>query len=479
MNRAPILLLQMQRMGDLVLSFPLLAKLGEAYPDSPLWVIGEERFFKPLLPLSPRATYFSYANAPDMRAHSFTAVINLSFRPEAAALAGQSKTEARIGPWSDTEGRLFINGNWQLYRASLTHNNRYNRYHWADLNCLDALPPDLALCGERRLPRPLFLPDAGQSRRIGLFLGASEREKHPDPPFWAALAKLLLKKGYKPVLLGGEAENALAQATAEQLGAPHLNLAGRFSIAALARFIEELDLLITPDTGPMHIASGLGTPVLNLSMGPVNPWETGPSAPGHHILRPTLNCAGCWRCTKQQALCRDAFSHAKIASVIDALFAPENPALRSSMQRRTHGLELLRSARDGYGLYRLDAALAPKNNQAPQAREALSRFWQAWFGALFGLLPVTERTLAWKALQSLHPERAEELTAAAATLALKLARNFRSNPQAVLSSPQFWQEAKPLLHPLSGYIQMYVQNERGSRKAFAHALSLAEEAAGL
>ena len=485
MNKAPVLVLQMQRMGDLVLSFPLLAKLGEAYPGHPLWVVGEQHFFEPLLPLSPKATYFSYTNAPDSRAQAFAAVINLSFRPEAAALAGQAKTDLLIGPWLDGQGQMFIGGKWQLYRASLTHNNRYNLYHWTDLNTLDALPPPLALCWDWPLPRPLpQLDNDSGGARIGLFLGASELEKHPDAPFWAGLAKVLLKAGHKPVLLGGEGEKALGQATAHLLGAPHLNLTGRFSVAALAQFIRELDLLITPDTGPMHIAANLGTPVLNLSMGPVNPWETGPASPGHHVLRPDLDCAGCWRCTQESVLCRDRFTHAKIASVAAFLFAPQEPQGRISMQRRTHGLELLCTDRDEYGLYCLHSLIGPRTSSPPGilARPALSRFWQAWFGALFGLFPPSAQGVpdrAWLELRNSHPQAAETLTGAATALALDLARSFRTNPTAILSTPQFWEQAHPLVRPLSGYIQMYAQNEQGSRQAVMQALSLAEQVAEL
>jgi len=481
MNKAPVLVLQMQRMGDLVLSFPLLAKLGEAYPDHPLWVVGEQSFFEPLLSLSPKVTYFSYANTPDLRAQAFAAVINLSFRPEAAALAGKAKTEHLIGPWLDEQEQMFIRGEWQLYRASLTHNNRYNLYHWADLNTLDALPQPLALRRDWMPPRPLPQLGSASASRIGLFLGASEPEKHPDAPFWAGLAKILLKAGHKPVLLGGEAEKTLGQTTAHLLGAPQLNLTGRFSVAALAQFIHELDLLITPDTGPMHIASGLGTPVLNLSMGPVNPWETGPASPGHHVLRPVLDCTGCWRCTQENALCREQFTHAKAASVAAFLFSPQDPQGRISMLRRTHGLELLRTDRDEYGLYCLQSLTGARSNENPEtlARPALSRFWQAWFGALFGLFPQDIPNRAWLSLRDSHPQTTEKLTEAAADLALKLARSFRANPGDILSTPQFWEQADPLVRPLSGYIQMYAQNEQGSRQAFVRTLSLAEQVAEL
>jgi len=481
MNKAPVLLLQMQRMGDLVLSFPLLARLGEAYPGHPLWVVGEESFFIPLLSLSPQATYFSYANAPDPQTHVFAAVINLSFRPEAAALAGRAKTERLIGPWLDAQGQMFIQGEWQLYRASLTCNNRYNLYHWADLNTLDALPHALALRRDWMLPRPLPRLDSVSGSRIGLFLGASEPEKHPDAPFWAGLAKVLIKAGHKPVLLGGEAEKTLGQLTAGLLGAPHLNLTGRFSVTALAQFIHELDLLITPDTGPMHIASGLGTPVLNLSMGPVNPWETGPASPGHHVLRPVLDCSGCWRCTQEDVRCREWFTHAKVASVVAFLFSSRDSQGQISMRRRTRDLELLRTDRDEYGLYCLQSLFGPRSSQKPEtlARPVLSRFWHAWFGGLFGLFPQEVPDLAWQALRDSQPHAAGKLAEAAADLALNLARSFRANPTTILSTPRFWEQADPLVRPLSGYIQMYAQNEQGSRRAFVYTLSLAERVAGL
>ncbi|MFW5836988.1 MAG: glycosyltransferase family 9 protein, partial [Desulfovibrionaceae bacterium] len=51
-GRRPVLVFQMQRLGDLVLSFPLLQWLADRYPGHPLWVAAEERFSKPLLPLS-------------------------------------------------------------------------------------------------------------------------------------------------------------------------------------------------------------------------------------------------------------------------------------------------------------------------------------------------------------------------------------------------------------------------------------------
>ncbi|MDR1946426.1 MAG: glycosyltransferase family 9 protein [Desulfovibrio sp.] len=491
MNEAPILVLQMQRMGDLVLSFPLLAGLGRMFPGHPLFVLGEETFFKPLLPLSPNAVYFGYEAASSLERQKYHLVVNLSHRPEAAALAGRLESDLCLGPRLDGGGRLFVDGDWQLYRASLTHNNDYNMYHWADLNCLDVFPASMT-------PRPVGRDAHGfaagrKNLRIGLFLGASEADKRPDAAFWVGLCRRLLEYGHKPVLLGGPAEQALGREVAGKLHARSLNLTGRFSIGVLAEFIAALDFFICPDTGPMHIADFLGVPVLNLSLGPVNPRETGPFSSGQYIAQADVECAGCWRCTRPRAVCRLLLSEDKIAALTRRLLGGAGTAGLVA-RHAGEGLKLLRSRRDEHGLYDLDALFPSENGDADKtgvasrfgdapnagkkrpagARPALSRFWKAWFGVIFGLSAREEAAEARRKLRAGHPAADAELSSSAATFALESAAAFRTRPELMLSSSDFWQKAPPLLRPFSGYAQMYAQNSGGTRQAFLKILSLAE-----
>jgi ADP-heptose:LPS heptosyltransferase len=476
-------------MGDLLLSFPLLERLLRLHPGHPLYVVGEEAFYRPLLPLSPQATYFSYADAPRLVRQRYHAVINLSHRPEAAALAGAVRADSLVGPWRGKEGHLRITGNWQLYRASLIHNNRYNLYHWANLNLLDSIPPE-RLTPEawyQPLPRPPRQNVPGGAR-VGLFLGASRPEKHPDADFWSQLADLLLRKGFRPVLLGGEAEKTLGHTVADRLKAPSLNLCGRFSVQGLSAFLAELDLCITPDTGPMHIAVQQGTPVLNLSLGPVNPWETGPFFPGHHVLHAALDCIGCWSCTQDRLLCRDHMRAPIVARVAQALLSgADGPALVQAAK----GLELLRSARDVHGLYCLHSPDEGKSAEArlrlstpesvgpetPRQRLALSRFWRAWFGQRMGICGEEEKETAWLRARELAPETAEAMRSGAAAFALGLTKALRRDSRGFLGDESFWRQAPPALHPLTGYMQMYLQNELAGREALAQVLDMAQSVA--
>jgi hypothetical protein len=465
------------------------------FPGHPLIVLGEKAFFEPLLPLSPAAVYFEYEAAARLEQQRYHLVVNLSHRREAAALAGRLQSERSLGPRSDGAGRLYVDGNWQLYRASLTHNNYYNMYHWADLHGLDIFPAQTA-------PRPCgrsarVFAEGKEGARIGLFLGASEAAKRPDAAFWVGLCRRLLEFGHKPVLLGGAAEQELGRDVAAKLHAHALNLTGRFSVRALADFIASLDLFITPDTGPMHIADYLGVPVLNLSLGPVNPRETGPFSSGQFIVQADLECAGCWHCTRPRTVCREMLSDAGIALLTGRLLGRAGDTVVAA-RHPGEGVKLLRSRRDALGLYDLESLFPPEDNAEATAaagsrnsrkvrgrhqavaagvageRIAPARFWKAWFGSVFGLLPQAAAVEARRRLRASHPRIDAELSAAAAAFALKSVAAFRTRPELMLGSPDFWQQAPPLLRPFSGYAQMYAQNCGGTRQAFLDIVSLAE-----
>ncbi|MDR3175875.1 MAG: glycosyltransferase family 9 protein [Desulfovibrio sp.] len=497
MKRLPVLVLQMQRMGDLALSFPLLADLGRGFPGHEIWVVGEADFFKPLMFLSPPAVYFSYAEAARLEREKFHLVINISHRTEAAALAGKLKSDFGLGPRLDDSGRLFIDGDWQLYRASLTHNNRYNLYHWADLNRLDLFSGELGVYRTNDKSSRV-LPGA----RIGLFLGASEAEKRPDADFWAELCLLLLKAGYKPALLGGEAEKELGAAVAAAAHVGALNLTGRFTLRELVSFMSELDFFISPDTGPMHVASWIGLPLLNLSLGPVNPWETGPFAPNRHIVEADLDCRGCWRCVEGRVLCREALSAEKVFALLRHIFSGQGQA-SLALQKKMRGLRLWRSGYEESGLYDL-RLLFPSNAEGPDnassgpfrfsrfpaentesahgapqdpARFPIARFWRKWFGGIFGRESREAVRQSRAALRGDSPDAAAALAATAAAFALEMARNYRSNPENIFTLQDLWSKFPAIFRPFSGYAHMYLQNSRGEREAFLRILRLAEELA--
>ena len=96
------------------------------------------------------------------------------------------------------------------------------------------------------------------------------------------------------IFLIGGADNRDAAASIEsQLQAPAVNCAGRLSLVETGSLLAEMQLLISNDSGPMHMAAALGVPVLAV-FGPTDPVRTGPFGAGHRVLRADLPCMPCF-----------------------------------------------------------------------------------------------------------------------------------------------------------------------------------------
>lgn len=449
MSADPVLILQMQRLGDLILSFPLLLDLKHRFPDTPLWIAAEPAFFRPLMAFAPNAVFFPPGHLPQLAREQYSAVINLGTRMDAALCAAGARSPLKLGPVLHND-QLRINGFWQLYRAALTQNNRHNPFHWADLHRLDFGFP---------LPH-INLPaaSAAGAGRVGLFLGASEPAKRPDAHFWATLSRRLARAGYKPILLGGPGEEEIGRAVAAQ-GGPAANFCGKTTLPQLGALIGTLDLLITPDTGPMHLADWLRKPVLNLSMGNVHALETGPVSTGQWIARANMSCVGCWQCSRGRLHCKNAFHAAPVAalaiSIIEKSAAPATP-----------GLEILRSARSESGLYFLE----PTNGDAPHLSLLLENFWRAAF--LFFSDPGKKDALldSASALAASQPGLAEKMRAGFARMLSTFGKCLKKG----LPPPEDFWKRQPLHSRLfAGHAQMAMQNDSFSRDSMLAAIGRA------
>jgi len=336
---------------------------------------------------------------------------------EAARLAGRLSSDEVVGPVRGPDGCLRIRGAWQLYRTSLVQNNRHNRFHWADLNALDLVP--LTVTQKTRYGPPRD-PQGKEAKSVGVFVGASDPGKRPDAAFYAKLVRELLDRGLRPVLLGGPDDVPVAQELRSLFAHPALDLVGKLSLAELVAVGQTLGLFITPDTGPMHVAAWTGIRTLNLSVGNVNPWETGPYQPGHFVLRSNASCAhGCWACTRNSALCRLALTPSRVAAL--AAIALRGP--RERMERLAMpGLSLFGTERTGEGLYWMRRLNANTDSQAPETEDQAGAFWRAFF--LWRLSGTAETPVqdAWTMLSDRQPRLAERLRGSLPTLGKKTAR---------------------------------------------------------
>ena len=110
---------------------------------------------------------------------------------------------------------------------------------------------------------------------IALNPGATVDRKKWAPERWAELADRLYSSGCQPVLFGGPGDAGLTGLI--QSGVPFLlpSLQGHLSLGCLAAACTRCAAFVSGDTGPMHVAVAVGTPVVALH-GPTDPARTGP-----------------------------------------------------------------------------------------------------------------------------------------------------------------------------------------------------------
>lgn len=143
---------------------------------------------------------------------------------------------------------------------------------------------------------------------------------------WALLADWLAReKGFRVAITGSPGDHDLIEEIVTQAETPPLNLAGHTSLAELAALLQRAHLAVTTDTGPLHLAAALGTPVVAL-FGPTGPWRTGPFGQGHEIVRLDLDCSPCFqrRCPEPRCLSELPVSLAQ-AAVEKILVRRKNP----------------------------------------------------------------------------------------------------------------------------------------------------------
>lgn len=121
---------------------------------------------------------------------------------------------------------------------------------------------------------------------------------------FAALADRLVREdGVDVIFTGGPGDRPIVDEMVSLMTVPAANFAGRTSLKMLAALYRKAAVLVTTDTGPMHLAAAVDTPVVAL-FGPTAPWRTGPFGDGHQVIRTAPACSPCFKRQCDQHRCR-------------------------------------------------------------------------------------------------------------------------------------------------------------------------------
>jgi lipopolysaccharide heptosyltransferase II len=122
-------------------------------------------------------------------------------------------------------------------------------------------------------------------------------------PYWATLIdKLIREQDVQVILTGAPADLPLIESVTRHMQEQAINLAAKTSLPQLAALLQRADVVISGDSGPMHIAAAVGTPLIAIH-GPTDPALSGPVSPTATILRSDIWCSPCYN-AKDTADCR-------------------------------------------------------------------------------------------------------------------------------------------------------------------------------
>jgi heptosyltransferase-1 len=333
-----ILIIKPSSLGDVVQALPVLRLLKRHLPDSEIYWWIESRL-APLLEedpdlaglvifererwAAPRNWVQLWRSVQWTRSQDFDWVIDLQCLARSGSFAWVANGKFTIGLNEPREGaRGFYDVaadrpsfhthavDWYLSVLPLLQVPVHQEFQW--------LPPRKRVAAELREKWPLE-----NKRWIVLQPGARWVNKRWPVESFSALVKLLAAthSEFHIAILGGPEDRALGRKLAPDGGNGCMDLTGQLALPEMVEWIRLSELMVTNDTGPMHVAAALRKPMVAL-FGPTEPRRTGPYGQIEQALQLNLPCVPCLS------------SHCTYAKPMECLRALSPQAVFEAVERR-------------------------------------------------------------------------------------------------------------------------------------------------
>lgn len=301
---ARICLIKPSALGDIVQTLPVLSMLRRRFPQAHIaWVVKRGlaeiiRGHAELDQVLELPTAKGWRQAPvflnflrQLRRERFDLAIDMQGLFRSGLMAWATRAPRRLGyrharegahlAYTDTVDAAY----WEM--PAIDHYQLFAR----QLGCTSEVPQAAlpirpehhARVAEllKNLPRPL----------LAIHAGAQWETKRWPPASFAWLAREAWRQyGAGVVLLGGPGEKRLADEVAAQLDGPVVNLAEQTRLPELAAAASAVDVFLAGDTGPMHLAAAVGTPVVAVFTC-TSPLRAGPRGTQHTVVATGVSCA--------------------------------------------------------------------------------------------------------------------------------------------------------------------------------------------
>jgi len=292
-------------LGDAVLTIPAMGQVRKAFPTSEITVVANPAVAEMLsnhpdcdriIVWDKKRTHQGATGllkfSSDLRQTRYNLSILFQNAIEAAIMVWLARIPKRLGYRTDARG-LLLNYGIPIGAAErrLHHVDYYlNMLRQAGINLSPNRPRLYCSEVEIQWAQEQLSGENWVAVNIGAAYGSAKRWL---PERFAEMATRICEelKG-RVVLIGSHQEAELGNQISKAIRGPHLNLIGKTSIRQLMALLTQCRLLVTNDSGPMHIAAALDVPILAL-FGPTDHLTTSPVTDYCRIVRHPVDCAPC------------------------------------------------------------------------------------------------------------------------------------------------------------------------------------------
>lgn len=332
LNGKKILVTFLMHLGDLTLTTPFIHALRKAAPDSHITFLADEKlkdvvlhnpYLDEVITIDKKGRDNSIlalmACARKLSGMNFDVLINLHPNERCSFICALTKCKVKAG----TTHTIF-KPMWDVF----TPLNR--KIHAADMY-LDVLTQlgvkNLEHNGLEIFPSDEHFKNAdefwrnhgvfGSDKLIGFNIGSAVVTKRWAPERFAQVADHFAEKGYKPVFFGGTMDEEMVQEAISYMKTTPVVATGSFAIGTLAAAMGRCSLIITNDSGPMHVAISQKVPIVAM-YGPSSPKLYGPYTKDATIVTAQPPCLGCASGMKHKCDDMQCMTRLYVEQVIEA-----------------------------------------------------------------------------------------------------------------------------------------------------------------
>lgn len=485
-EKSNILLVNITRLGDMLQATPTIAGMKMENPTAKITVLVEKQFegvckiiphIDEIIGLDLGMTVRSLARegdgimdaydyvdevVTDLQSRNFDYVLNMSSSGYTALLLNLLGIKRRGGWTADDQGYRVIESDWaRLFASSVFHTNRV----YCGLNLVDVFrcsadvekhPNNLVISVD---PESLefakkFVAESNFTNTgplLAVQAGASQGKRQWAPHRFAKFIDAMTKNyGARVVLTGTSKELPIIEEIMKSCSSENVAIAaGITNVPQLAGLIQLSDLLVTGDTGPMHISVAVGTPVVAMFLASAFGFETGPYSEGSIVLQPVIECGPCnpnKGCAKPD--CHETIEPEVLAKVVDLRLKSDIRTLSPEIVDPKH-IIAYRTFFDENGFYNMQ----PLNCSGDRFDRMRKAYRRMWLDDLAGL--TSNEAASPRSKLGVVPEAISALSEveAMANEGMKLIGELRSYIQDTRSAPQKLRDVSEALSALDVQIE--------------------------